>query len=93
MINSKKIAIIIPTFNEEKNINRLITSIRKFLLKSFIYVIDDSKNFKTKKILKGKKNIKYIHRTNKSGRGSAVIDGLKIATKKKKYNYFYRNGC
>ena len=56
MINSKKIAIIIPTFNEEKNINRLIISIRKFLLKSFIYVIDDSKNLKTKKILKGKKN-------------------------------------
>ena len=88
MINSKKIAIIIPTINEEKNINRLITSIRKILLKSFIYVIDDSKNLKTKKILKGKKNIKYIHRTNKSGRGSAVIDGLKIATKKKNITIF-----
>ena len=88
MINSKKIAIIIPTFNEEKNISKLITSIRKILLKSFIYVIDDSKNLKTKKILKGKKNIKYIHRTNKSGRGSAVIDGLKIATKKKNITTF-----
>ena len=83
MINSKKIAVIIPTFNEEKNISKLITSIRKSLLKSFIYVVDDSRNLKTQKILQGKKNIKYIHRTNKSGRGSAVIDGLKIATKKK----------
>ena len=69
MIKSKKIAVIIPTFNEEKNISKLIASIRKFLLKSFIYVIDDSKNLKTKNILKGKKNIKYIHRINKSGRG------------------------
>ena len=67
MINSKKIAIIIPTFNEEKNINRLITSIRKFLLKSFIYVIDDSKNLKTKKILKEKKKIKIIKKTKKLG--------------------------
>ena len=49
MINSKKIAIIIPTFNEEKNISKLITSIRKSLIKSFIYVIDDSRNLKTKK--------------------------------------------
>ena len=83
MINSKKIAVIIPTLNEEKNINKLIRNIRKFLPKSFIYVIDDSKNFKIQKILKEKKNIFYIHRTNKSGRGSAVIDGFKIAIKKK----------
>ena len=68
MINSKKIAIIIPTFNEEKNINRLITSIRKFLLKSFIYVIDDSKNLKTKKILKGKKILNiFIEQINLAG--------------------------
>ena len=88
MINSKKIAVIIPTFNEEKNISKLIVSIRKSLLKSIIYVIDDSRNLKTKKILKGKKNIKYIHRINKSGRGSAVIDGLKVATKKKNITTF-----
>ena len=88
MINSKKIAVIIPTFNEEKNISKLITSIRKSLLKSLIYVVDDSKNLKIQKILKGKKNIKYIHRINKSGRGSAVIDGLKIATKKKNITTF-----
>ena len=55
MINSKKIAVIIPTFNEEKNISKLITSIRKSLLKSFIYVVDDSRNLKQKKFLKEKK--------------------------------------
>ena len=37
------------SLGEKKNISKLITSIRKSLLKTFIYVIDDSRNLKTKK--------------------------------------------
>ena len=44
-----KIAIVIPAYNEDKNIIKLVKEIRK-ITKSIIVVVDDSQNLKTKKI-------------------------------------------
>lgn len=73
--------IIIPCYNEEKNIVSLITKIKKSSSPKYIVLIDDSK--KTMEDLILKKKVIYIHRKKKLGRGSAVILGMKILMKKK----------
>ena len=76
MLNYKT-AIIIPAYNEEKNLIKLIKKINKYI-SALIVIVDDSQNEKTKKLFKKrKKNILYFHRGKKLGRGSAVIYGLK----------------
>ena len=81
----KKIAIVIPAYNEEKNLIKLIKEIRK-KTKSIIVIVDDSKNLKTKKIinLNKIKNLYYFHRQKKLGRGSAVLFGFRKLLKKNK---------
>jgi dolichol-phosphate mannosyltransferase len=83
------IAIIIPTFNELENIEKLITEIKIRLPESEIYIVDDSKSQEIGELIKNK-NIKvnYFHRENESGRGSAVLFGLNKAIKKNKYQIF-----
>ena len=81
----KKIAIVIPAYNEDKNIIKLIKEIRK-KTKSIIVIVDDSKNLKTKKIINSNKikNLYYFHRGKKLGRGSAVLFGFRKLLKKNK---------
>ena len=74
-----KINIVIPTFNEDKNILSLIKSIKKYVPDAHICIVDDSKKNNIGIILK-KNNfhkVIYFHRKNKNGRGSAVIYGFK----------------
>ena len=75
----KKINIIIPTYNESKNILPLIKEIKRYLPDANICVVDDSKKNIIGNILKKNKFYKviYFHRKNKKGRGSAVIYGFK----------------
>ena len=79
------IGIVIPCYNEEKNILKLIKQLKNKIKKDHrIVIIDDSKNnlkIKIKKVL-------YIHRKKKLGRGSAVLVGLKTLLYKKKIKYF-----
>ena len=81
----KKIGIVIPAFNEDKNIINLIKQIKK-RLNCLILIVDDSTNQNTKKLFsKNKfKNVKYYHRGKKLGRGSAVIFGFRKLLKIKK---------
>jgi len=51
MIN-KKILVIIPAYNEEKNIEKVIKSIRKNLADSDIVIIDDFSSDRTSCIAK-----------------------------------------
>ncbi len=85
--NHSDIAVIIPAYNESKNINKLILKINFYLNKPNIFVVDDSPNFETAAIIKKKKiRINYFHRKKKSGRGSAVIFALKKIVKKRNIN-------
>ena len=76
------ISIIIPTYNEEQNINKLIDKIFNIPLKINIVVVDDSP--RSYPNIKKIKNVKYIYRGKKLGRGSAVLIGIKEALKKPK---------
>jgi dolichol-phosphate mannosyltransferase len=75
----RKINIIIPTYNEDKNILSLIKKIKKYVPEAKICIVDDSKKNNIGKILKKNAFYKviYFHRKNMKGRGSAVIYGFK----------------
>jgi dolichol-phosphate mannosyltransferase len=83
----KNVAIIIPCYNEQDNIVKLIKIIKYFLPKVCIYIIDDSVGLETSFLI-SKKKINYYHRAKKLGRGSAVIYGLKKALLNKKVRIF-----
>lgn len=87
-IIKEKIVIIVPTYNEDENIFKLIKKIKLLNLRLDIIVVDDSPiPLQFSKKISNIKNITYIHREKKRGRGSAVIYGLKKALKKK-YDIF-----
>ena len=56
------ISIVLPAYNEDKNILNLVNELRKYLSSSPIVIVDDSPNNKTKDILKSlkKKIYKFI---------------------------------
>jgi dolichol-phosphate mannosyltransferase len=85
-----KILIIIPTYNENSNIDILIKSIFNKNLELNILIVDDNstdgtleKIYELKKIYK---NLFLLKRPNKMGVGSAHIDGIKWAYQ----NYYLR---
>lgn len=84
-----KIIVIIPTLNENKNINLLVNKINKINKKFHLLFIDDNSTDGTREnIIKynnKNKNIKFIFRKKKYGIGSAHKEGLTYAFKKK-YN-------
>jgi dolichol-phosphate mannosyltransferase len=76
------IGIIIPAYNESIEVYNLIKLINKNLDIKHILIIDDTKNSKIKKISSYFKNLIYINRNKKMGRGNAIIRGIKILMKK-----------
>ena len=79
-----KIGFILPCYNEYENIFILIEQIKKIFKNHLILVVDDSSNNKIKKKIFKYKNIKYFKRKSKSGRGSAVIFGMRNMMREKK---------
>ena len=47
----QKVIIVIPTYNEEKNIFKLTKNLFKTLPNSLIYIVDDTKNSSIGKII------------------------------------------
>ena len=78
-----KILIIIPTYNEDKNIINLINDIELKYKKYKILIIDDSSNLLTKKLINKSefRNLEYFKRNTKLGRGNAVRFGFNYAVK------------
>ena len=88
-ITKKNIGIVIPAFNEENNIERLVKKIKSKFRDSLIIIVDDSRHKKTWQLIKKKKlKVNYAFRGKKLGRGSAVIFGLKKLMKNKKIKIF-----
>ena len=78
--------VIIPTFNEEKTIGKLIDELFLLNLKLDILIVDDGTDLLpdvVKKKQKKHKNLFLHKRPNKAGRGTAVIYGLSFALDKK----------
>jgi len=81
-----KIIVIIPTLNENKNINLLVNKIKTINKKFHLLFVDDNSKDGTRenilKYNKKNKNIKFIFRKKKYGIGSAHKEGLTYAFKK-----------
>lgn len=79
-------AIVIPTFNERKNIGLLIDEVFKNLPKSYVFVVDDKSPDKTAEVVreyqKKYKNLNLILRMKDKGRGASVLAGFQNALKK-----------
>lgn len=80
-----KLSIIIPVFNEETNIAKVISQVRNapVTIKKEIIVVDDGSSDKTREILKNYRNdkeIKIIFQASNQGKGYAIRQGLKEAS-------------
>lgn len=90
----KELAVIIPVYNEEENIEKVLNDWKKILEKKKfdIIVINDGSNDKTKlilhKIKKKNSNIKIINKLN-GGHGESIYLGYKYATKKR-YKFIFQ---
>ncbi|HCC69776.1 MAG TPA: dolichyl-phosphate beta-D-mannosyltransferase [Bacteroidales bacterium] len=75
--------VIIPTYNEKENIEKIVDSISSLEVDFDILVIDDSSPDGTgdivKKIQKNRQNLNLISRESKLGLGTAYITGFKWA--------------
>ena len=80
--------IIIPAYNEGKNLIELLKKIRSENENWSIIIVDDSESFETNKLIENykEKKIYYIKRNLKMGRGSAVRFGFEYS-KKNKFDY------
>jgi len=86
LIDMKNVSIIIPTYNEAKNLPLLVEEIFNVIdeneIDLEIVFVDDNSPDGTGQIaesLKIKYSIKVIHRAGKLGLGSAVIEGFKLS--------------
>lgn len=77
-MNSRGIFIIIPAFNEEKRIGKVIKDIEEFV--DTIVIVDDGSSDKTSLQVKSKKAVVLRHLFN-LGQGAAIQTGLDYAKK------------
>jgi len=86
------LAIVIPSYNDAKNIPLVVKGIHSVTPSALIIIVDDSSEEQKKKLrafAKKQKSLKLIERAVKSGRGSAVLDGFRDALSDKKIQYVF----
>ena len=91
------VGVIIPAFNESENIFILLGKIFHFLPSATVLIVDDSNPLENKKLINSltripaqqRKQVTVVSRNKKSGRGSAVRDGLTQLQQNKKITYFF----
>lgn len=78
----EKLSIIIPVYNEEKTIKKLLEKVKqvKLPLKKEIIVINDGSSDNSFEILKNFKNIRLTSHEKNKGKGAAIKTGLKYCT-------------
>ena len=76
----KLVSVVIPAFNEQKNIEHVISVVKQVKQITQIIVVDDGSTDDTAKIVSNIEDVSLIrHKTNK-GKGSAMKTGLKEVT-------------
>jgi dolichol-phosphate mannosyltransferase len=94
---SEKSLVIIPTYNEKENAEKIIRKVLSMKTPFHLLFIDDNSPDKTADIIKKLQpeygeRLHLIEREGKMGLGTAYIAGFKWATEKK-YNYIFEMDC
>jgi dolichol-phosphate mannosyltransferase len=83
MADPQKAVVVIPTYNEAQNVERLIPEIFKHVPQIHILFVDDNSPDGTADIIKKQMeqnpNVHLLQRAEKNGLGRAYIDGFKVA--------------
>jgi glycosyltransferase involved in cell wall biosynthesis len=77
-----KLSVIIPVYNEVKNISEIVKRVQATKLASEIILVDDGSKDGTGEILQkldGKGKIRVIRKGKNQGKGAAVVAGMKAA--------------
>lgn len=87
------LAIVVPTYNEALNLPHLVPRVLAAVPDAHIYVVDDGSPDGTGDVAErlGRETegrVRTIHRTAKSGRGGAVLAGLRAARDAGDYPWF-----
>ena len=78
-----KLSVIIPVYNEAKNISEIVKRVQATRLATEIIIVDDGSRDGTGEILQkldGKRKVRVLIQGKNEGKGAAVVTGLKAAT-------------
>ena len=93
MSDSRKALVLVPTYNELENVERLAKEIHRFVPKIHILFIDDGSPDGTAELVKNMMNkngnIHILERPGKKGLGSAYVSGFKFALENG-YEYIFQ---
>tara|TARA_B100001093_G_C26500531_1_gene873123 strand:- start:48 stop:686 length:639 start_codon:yes stop_codon:yes gene_type:complete len=73
-----KFVILIPSYNEEKTLNKILDKVRKYQ----VYVINDCSTDNTKNLKKKFLNVKFIDNKKNIGYENTLFKGFRILNKK-----------
>jgi glycosyltransferase involved in cell wall biosynthesis len=74
------VSIIVPAFNEEASIGRVLEEIARLTLDKEVIVVDDGSRDATAAIVEGFAGVRLIRHERNKGRGAAVRTGIAVAT-------------
>lgn len=74
-----KISVIIPTYNEEKNVGRVLEVVTRSSLIDEVIVVDNASTDKTGEEVKGFKGLKILVNSENKGIGYSYVRGAKAA--------------
>lgn len=77
LLNSAHFCVIVPTYNNQKTLTRVLDSILGYTQN--IIIVNDGSTDETSKILKQYSNLTQIHHPKNSGKGIALRNGFKKA--------------
>lgn len=77
-----KLSVIIPVYNEVKNISEIVKRVQATKLATEIIIVDDGSQDGTGEILQkmdGKKKVRVLLQKKNQGKGTAVVTGMRAA--------------
>ncbi|MES2748199.1 MAG: DUF2062 domain-containing protein [Bacteroidota bacterium] len=83
-INTLNVCVIVPTYNNEKTLQRVLDSVLSYT--SNIIIVNDGSTDSTSEILKNYSQLVQIHHPKNAGKGMALRNGFKKAIE---LNYTY----
>lgn len=96
MLPYSKSLLIIPTYNEIDNIERMLTTVHNLYPELSVLILDDGSPDGTAQVVKehqkNKTNLHLIERQGKQGLGSAYIAGFKFALAQD-FDYVFEMDC